>query len=41
MAGEMSQICDMGQNCFTFPPKEGVLRILFFALKKSDGFGRV
>ena len=27
-------------NGFTPLPKEGVLRI-FFALKKSDGFGRV
>jgi hypothetical protein len=28
----MPQICDMGQDGFTSPPKEGVLRI-FFALK--------
>jgi hypothetical protein len=37
----MPQICDMGQDGFSSPPKEGVLRIFFFALKKSDGFGRV
>ena len=29
-----------GTDGFTFSPKEGVLRI-FFALKKSNGFGRV
>jgi hypothetical protein len=29
-----------GTDGFTSPPKEGVLRI-FFARKKSDGFGRV
>jgi hypothetical protein len=29
-----------GTDGFTSPPKEGALRI-FFALKKSDGFGRV
>ena len=29
-----------GADGFISPPKEGVLRI-FFALKKSDGFGRV
>jgi hypothetical protein len=28
-----------GTDGFTFPPKEGVLRI--FSPKKSDGFGRV
>jgi hypothetical protein len=38
----MPQICDMGHDGFYFPNrKEGVLRIFFFALKKSDGFGRV
>jgi hypothetical protein len=35
----MPQICDMRQDGFLLPlPKEGVLRI-FFALRKSDGFG--
>jgi hypothetical protein len=34
----MPQICDMG---FTSLPKEGVLKIVFFVLKKSDWFGRV
>jgi hypothetical protein len=29
-----------GTDGFTSSPKEGVLRI-FFALKKSDGFGRL
>jgi hypothetical protein len=29
-----------GTDCFTFLPKEGVLRV-FFALKNPDGFGRV
>jgi hypothetical protein len=28
-----------GTDGFTFPPKEGVLRI--FSTEKSDGFGRV
>jgi hypothetical protein len=28
-----------GTDGFTFPPKEGMLRI--FSLEKSDGFGRV
>jgi hypothetical protein len=36
----MPQICDMGQDGFTSPPKEGVLRN-FFSPEKSDGFGRV
>jgi hypothetical protein len=26
---------------FTSPPKKGVLRVLFFALKNRDAFGRV
>jgi hypothetical protein len=28
-------------QAFTSPPKEGLPMIFFFALKKSDGFGRV
>jgi hypothetical protein len=37
----MRQICDMGHDGFTSLPKEGVLRIIFFALKNptaSAGF---
>jgi hypothetical protein len=34
------QICDMGPDGFTSPPKEGVLRN-FFRPEKSDGFGQV
>jgi hypothetical protein len=30
-----------GTHSFTSLPKEGVLRIFFFSLKKSDGFGQV
>jgi hypothetical protein len=35
----MPQIYDMGQDGFTSPPKEGMLRI--FSPEKSDGFSRV
>jgi hypothetical protein len=31
----------MGQEGFTSPPKEAVLRIFFFALKIPTGFGWV
>jgi hypothetical protein len=37
----MPKICDMGQDGFTSPPNEGVLRDFFFALKiptASSGF---
>jgi hypothetical protein len=35
----MTQICHMGQDGFTSPPKEGVLSI--FRPEKSAGFGPV
>jgi hypothetical protein len=35
----MSQICDMGQDGFTSPPKEGVLRNFFFRPDKIRELG--
>jgi hypothetical protein len=35
----LPQSCDMGQDGFTSPLKEGMLRI--FTPENSDGFGRV